>query len=122
MATVMVVDDEPEVRQLMRSIIEKAGHDVVTAVDAADAWRQLDTNPAVLFVDIDMPGETGVEFVLRLRDDPAYAELPVVFVTAYRERARPLLASGQPGIEVVDKPFRVEHITSMLRRFVHTAA
>lgn len=122
MATVMVVDDEPEVRQLLHTMIEKAGHSVVTAVDAADAWRQLDTGPAILFVDIDMPGETGVELVLRLRDEPAFAELPVVFVTAYRERARPLMASGQPGIEVIDKPFRMEHITAMLDQFLGSAA
>ena len=118
MAVVMVIDDEPEVRQLLSAIIEREGHTVVAATDAADAWRQLDRKPDAMFVDIDMPGETGVEFVLRLREDAQYANIPVVFVTAYRERARPLQATGRGGVDVIDKPFRIEHITSMLKQLL----
>jgi CheY-like chemotaxis protein len=119
MAVIMVVDDEPEVRQLMETIIVRAGHEVVSAADASHAWSQLDRRPRAIFVDIDMPGETGVELVLRLREHPDHADVPVAFVTAYRERARPLVSTGAAGIvDVIDKPFRMEAITDCLRRML----
>jgi two-component system, OmpR family, response regulator len=120
MAVIMVVDDEPEVRQLIETVVRKAGHEVVTAADAGSAFALLDREPAAIFVDIDMPGETGVEFVLRLREHPRCAHVPVAFVTAYRERARPLLSTGaEPGVvDVIDKPFRLDVITRTLDRML----
>ena len=119
MALIMVVDDEPEVRQLMETIISKAGHEVLSAADASHAWSQLDRRPQALFVDIDMPGETGVELVLRMREHPDHADVPVAFVTAFRERARPLVSTGAAGIvDVIDKPFRMEAIIDCLRRML----
>ena len=119
MAKVLVLDDQPEVRQLLGSVVEKAGHDVLRAENADEAWGLLDQRPALIFADIDMPGETGVEFVIRLREHPHGADIPVVFVTAYRERAAPLTASASAGIvDVIDKPFRLETITQTLHQFL----
>ena len=118
MAIVMVVDDEPEVRTLLETVVQKAGHEVVSAADAGDAWSRLDRNPEAIFIDIDMPGETGVEFVLRLREHPSCADVPVVFVTAYRERARPLVASGAGIVEIIDKPFRLELVSDCLEQML----
>jgi len=114
MATVLVVDDEPEVRTLLATVIEKAGHEVLTAADAGEAWALLSKKPAVIFADIDMPGETGIELVLRLREHPTCAEVPVIFVTAYRERAIPLVSTGAGIVDVIDKPFRMEQVTDRL--------
>lgn len=118
MAVVMVVDDEPEVRTLLETVVKKAGHEVICAADAGDAWSQLSRNPEAIFIDIDMPGETGVEFVLRLREHPSCADVPVVFVTAYHERARPLMASGAGIVDVIDKPFRLELVTDRLEKML----
>lgn len=123
MALIMVVDDEPEVRQLIETVLTKAGHEVVVAADAGTAYDSLHLGPAAIFVDIDMPGETGVEFVLRLREHPTCADVPVTFVTAYRERARPLMSTGAAGIvDVIDKPFRLEAITQVLERMLRPSA
>lgn len=132
MAVIMVVDDEPEVRQLIETLLTKSGHEVLSAADAGSAFAMLERGPggepgrepAAIFVDIDMPGETGVEFVLRLREHPRCAHVPVAFVTAYRERARPLLSTGaEPGVvDVIDKPFRLEVITKALERMLAVGA
>lgn len=122
MARVMVVDDEPEVRELLTSMLTRAGHQVVSAPDAATAYHLLNEPPQAIFVDIDMPGETGVEFVLKLREHEACAKVPVAFVTAFRERARPLLSTGAAGVVgVVDKPFRLETITATLEKMLGVA-
>ena len=119
MGKVLVLDDQPEVRQLLGSVVEKAGHDVLRAGSADEAWALLDQHPDLIFADIDMPGETGVEFVIRLRDHPDGGDVPVVFVTAYRERAAPLMASGSAGVvDVIDKPFRLETISQTLSQLL----
>lgn len=122
MATVMVVDDDPEVRTLIESIVAKEGHEVLAAADGSNAWSMLEREPAAIFVDIDMPGETGVEFVLRLREHPVCAEVPVVFVTAFRERARPLVSTGAGVVDVIDKPFRIDDIKDRLARMLEIHA
>ena len=114
MAIVLVVDDEPDIRNLLKTIIEKAGHAVHTASDAGEAWALLEKRPDIIFADIDMPGETGVELVLRLRDHASCGAVPVIFVTAHHERAVPLLATGAGIVDVIDKPFKVERVLRSL--------
>src|SRR5688572_9874624 len=111
MATILIVDDEPEIRELIAMAVEKAGHEALRAADVGEAWALVtERGPSLVFADIDMPGETGIELVLRLREHPDHATLPVIFVTAYRERAHPLLSTGIGAVDVIDKPFRMEQL------------
>jgi CheY-like chemotaxis protein len=115
-ARVLIVDDQPEVRTLLAAVVKRAGHDVLVAADVPAAWSQLEQKPHLIFADIDMPGETGVQLVLRLRHHPTCAHVPVVFVTAYRERAAALVRADPAVLEVIDKPFRIEAIAAALQR------
>ena len=114
MARIMVIDDEEAVLRLISGIVEREGHEVVTAADVPTAQGLLSPPPDLIFCDIDMPGATGVEFVFELREHPTCKTVPVIFVTAYRERAAPLLASDDSCIGAIDKPFRIETLTKML--------
>ncbi len=116
MAKILVVDDEPEVRELICSVVKQSGHEAIAAADTAQAWDQMHEELQGIFVDIDMPGESGVEFVLRLRQQGK--DIPVTFVTAYRDRARPLLNSGAVNVDVIDKPFRLEEVTAQLGKML----
>jgi two-component system chemotaxis sensor kinase CheA len=83
-SSVLVVDDQFTVRELQRSILEAAGYRVLTAVDGADALRQLTSNGGVDLVvtDLEMPELDGLELLRRMRQEPALATLPVVVVTS----------------------------------------
>ena len=118
MATVLIIDDEPEVRNLLESYVTKSGHQPLCAGDAGEAWALLEQEPKLILADIDMPGETGVEFVLRLREHPTCADVPVIFVTAYRERAHPLMSTGAGVVGVIDKPFRMETVVKMVDKML----
>ena len=61
-----------------------------------------------------MPDETGVELVFKIRQHPDLAELPVVFVTAYRERVAAVAASDPYVIKVIDKPFHIDEVTEAI--------
>lgn len=80
---ILVVDDSITTRTLEQSILEAAGYDVLTAVDGADGWRQLQERGADLVVaDIEMPRMDGFALCEAMRSSTRFKALPVVLVTA----------------------------------------
>ena len=80
-AKILVVDDDPTARLLMRAALQKAGFDVRLAVDGADALRQFAEAPFdLLMLDVDMPGMSGIELCAVLRSQGG-EHLPIVMVT-----------------------------------------
>ncbi len=96
-ARVLVVDDEPDARELLATVLENAGAEVLQASSVSSAMSILGEHEVSAVVsDIGMPGEDGYTFVRRLRAAERTKELPAIALTAYaraedRERA---LASG----------------------------
>ncbi|MBI5510894.1 MAG: PilZ domain-containing protein [Deltaproteobacteria bacterium] len=114
MARILVIDDEPEIRTLLAKLIGAEGHEVIEAADAASGFAALSRSPDAVFVDVSMPGETGTEFLLRMRLHPTYGRIPAMFVTAHGARAEPLAAAGIAGPRLVTKPFRRDDIREAL--------
>lgn len=99
MSVILVVDDEPDLRFLLRRIFEGAGHTVVEAGNGADALTSLRRSPPDLVVtDVMMPVMDGLELVRRIRGDPMTRDIPVVAVSGHADRASAADA-------VVAKPF-----------------
>ncbi len=115
MATIVVMDDDLAIAELIRTIAEAEGHTVYVADNVPSTWGLLGKRPDLLFLDIDLPNETGIDLVMRMRSVPEYAEMPVVFVSAYPDRAWPLQATGRGAISIIEKPFAMNDITSLLR-------
>ncbi len=108
MATVLIVDDETQTREILVRAVTREGHTAVTACNVPQAREVLlRLQPALLLLDIDMPGETGVELVFELRGNARWEKLPVIFVTAFPERSNPLQATHAGAMTVVRKPFRL---------------
>jgi CheY-like chemotaxis protein len=107
---VLVVEDQPGVREVARRILSDAGYDVLTAEDSEEALRAVDEDaisPAVLVTDVLMPGLSGPDLVQAMRERlPA---LPVVFVSGFPEIAQPGGAGG-PATLFVEKPFRAAQL------------
>jgi CheY-like chemotaxis protein len=120
LARVLIVDDDDEVRSLMARILEMDGHTALTAVSVRDAREVLARHPkpAMALIDIDMPGETGVELVIELRQQEAWAKTPILFVTAYPERSRPLQATKLGAQAVITKPFRLTDVRMLIAQHV----
>lgn len=80
----LVVDDEPDIRQLLRIFFERLGYAVTLAADGQFAVEQARRQPPDLIVmDIQMPRKSGLEAVRELRDDPRFASTPIFALTAY---------------------------------------
>jgi signal transduction histidine kinase/ActR/RegA family two-component response regulator len=81
---VMVVDDDSDTRELAAAALGMSEAVVVTVASAEDAFTALDSQtPDAIVADISMPGVSGYDLVRRLRDDPRFAELPIVALTAH---------------------------------------
>jgi len=81
---ILIVDDEPDVRNFLSAILEDAGFMVDTASDGLDAFKKLDANPPDLMtLDMIMPGLSGVKVIRKMRKDERWATLPVIVITAH---------------------------------------
>lgn len=105
MAKVMVVDDNAEIRMLLQARLRQSDHRVMTAASGEEALSLLAERgaPDVLVADVSMPGMSGLELHAMLRADPAFAAVPVIFLSARVEPAD--VAGGQElGAVYLTKP------------------
>lgn len=122
MATsILIVEDEPEIRELLNFSLVRAGFDVAEAASGEMALQYLDNKlPDILIVDWMLPGMSGVELAKRLRRDGLTNKLPLLMLTA-RSEETDLLKSFESGIDdYMSKPFSprelVARIKALLRR------
>ena len=79
MSKILLVDDEPDQRFLLRRILQRAGHEVSEANDGAAALHAVqESAPELVVTDVMMPVMDGVELIRCLRGDPATAHIPIV--------------------------------------------
>ena len=120
--TIMVVDDNDEVRRLVKKVLRRSGFDVVEAVDGESTLKILDEGlvPDLILMDIRLPGKyNGLETTSRLKDNSRMQRVPVVALSASvldRDRQQ-ALASGCSGfiakpIDIATLPLQVETFIS----------
>lgn len=121
MARVLVVEDEPDLLDLVVAFLEDAGHAVVSARDGLEACRRLDEAvPDVMLLDLTLPGLDGWQVLDRARLDARTANLPVIVVSANAgagERAR---AAHQGVRAFVAKPYDVEALVARVQSVTRT--
>jgi two-component system, OmpR family, phosphate regulon response regulator PhoB len=106
MATVVVADDDPDIREMVVFKLEQEGHQVIAVGDGQEALSEIRSRqPDLALLDIMMPKMTGDEVCRQLRADDATATIPVIFLTARVQDVdiQAGLASGGAGY--IGKPF-----------------
>lgn len=82
--TVLIVDDEEDVRDYLAAVLEDAGFNVETAVDGNDALEKVKRRvPDFISLDLVMPEKTGIKFLYELRHNKQWSKIPVLIVTAH---------------------------------------
>lgn len=119
MSKVLIAEDNPVNRELLRELLEARGYVVVEACDGEEALRAIEeTQPDILLLDLGMPVLDGFATVRRIRENPALAPLPVLAVTAYamqgdRER---IVAAGFDGY--LSKPINASKLFQEMERLL----
>jgi CheY-like chemotaxis protein len=103
-AEILIVDDEPDVRFVLRIAFEAAGHRIVEAHHGIAALERVkDSRPDLVVTDVMMPVLDGLELIRRLRSDPETAAIPILVLSS-----RATAASGADA--ALGKPFRSHEV------------
>jgi two-component system, chemotaxis family, chemotaxis protein CheY len=118
MKTVLLVEDDPEVRDTTREALERMGFYVVSAADGMEALEVLRSTGSVslILLDLMMPRMNGFEFRQRQRQDPTLAGIPVIVVTAYGQLAEKVQELG--SVSTLRKPIDFDELSALLQRLV----
>lgn len=115
---VLVVDDEPMVRETLGQVLSDEGYVVDLAIDGESALDRVHAaRPDAILLDLMMPGMNGRQFLEALRGEPAYADVPVLIMTAVHGLEVNLATLG--ASEVVEKPFNVDELLNKVALAVY---
>lgn len=122
-ASILVVEDEPAIRELLELNLRHAGY-VATSADSAEAARvQLETAvPDLLILDWMLPGQSGVDFAKSLRAEARTRELPIMMLTARAQEGDKLQGFDVGADDYVTKPFSPRELLARVRALLRRAA
>jgi len=116
---VLVVDDDDQVRRLLRALLQRSGYAVEEARSGEAALEIVATRiPDIILLDIQMPGLSGHEVLVALRADPRTRLLPVVMLTGAATRVEKLKAIEEGVTDFIPKPFSAEELTPRIKSLV----
>ena len=116
---IMVVDDDPAIRDVMRMILEDEGYEVVTATSEDEVLGWTGALPEVILLDIWLSGGSGQTICRHLKRDPATRAIPVILVSANQDAEGIARGSGADGF--IRKPFDLDEIIETVQRHLDRA-
>lgn len=117
---ILIVDDDSELRQLFRLILQRDGYEVIEAENGTQAIQQaLAGSPALILLDVMMPGPDGFETCRLFKKDERIASLPVIFISALND-----VQSHERGLKAgaddyLHKPVNPRYLLSRVRTVMH---
>ncbi len=112
MVSVLVVDDERDIREAVAEVLKDEGFEVLDANDGAEALEQLRAHhPAVVLLDLMMPGMNGWEFCAARQREPELSSIPVIVISALGR------VSGIDAQAFLQKPFELDALVSAVRQY-----
>jgi len=116
MQKILVVDDDPHIREVVCFALQKAGYATLTAGNGRDALAVCARErPALMVLDILMPEMDGTEVCRRLRSEPAQVQLPILFVSSKDDEIDRILGLELGGDDYVAKPFSPRELVARVR-------
>ena len=117
-AGVLVVEDDPDLNEMLGAYVRLAGFTYRPALDGGTALRELRSQrPALVLLDLMLPDIDGFEVCRRLRDDAATRDVPVVIVSAVHEADARRRAAEMNVREFLVRPFGPDALITALRRY-----
>ena len=119
---VLIVEDEPDIRDLLAFHLEREGYHVTRSRTGADALRQVRARPPdLILLDLMLPELDGLEVCRRLRQDPRTASVPIVMLTARGEEVDRILGLELGADDYIVKPFSPKEVVARVRAVLRRA-
>ena len=119
--TILLVEDEQAIREMVCLVMARAGFETIVAIDAEQAREAIyNTPPSLILMDWMLPGMSGVELTKQLQQDPATKDIPVIMLTARGEEDDKVRGLNYGAEDYITKPFSpkelIARINAVLRR------
>ena len=112
---ILVVDDEPDIVEFLRDILQERGYTVRSADNGVTAFEQVQAErPDLILLDVEMPQETGTGFYRKLTRRSELRDIPVIIVSGYHSRR----IAVSKGVPVIDKPIEEERLLGEIARLL----
>lgn len=113
---ILVVDDDPAMRQTISMLLREQGYEVATAGDAPEFLRELERQlPDLVLLDILMPVRDGFELLEQLKGDDRWSDLPVLMVSSLPQEDATVRTLGLGAADYIKKPFRVRELLARVQ-------
>lgn len=122
-ATILVVEDEPSIQELIAASLQHAGHLTLRADTAEDAVRLVnETLPDVVLLDWMLPGMSGIQYARRLRGDERTRDLPIIMLTARSEEHDKVSGLEAGADDYLTKPFSPRELQARIKAVLRRRA
>lgn len=119
MSRILIVDDNPTNLKLVTYLVRSHGYEVITATDAALALRAIQSDrPALILMDLQLPGVSGLELTRQLKTDPDTRAIPIVALTAYAMKGDHEKALAAGCDDYVTKPIDTRTFPEIIARHI----
>lgn len=119
MATILISEDERDIRDLITFTLRFAGHDVIATQNGQEAVKQAkDSLPDLILMDVRMPKMTGYEACEILKNHPTTRHIPIVFLSAKGQESEVRTGLELGAVEYILKPFAPDFLTDMVDKIL----
>lgn len=118
--TVLIVDDEKDITDLLKYNLEKEGFRVLVAQNGKGALKLLSEKPDVILLDVMMPEMDGWEVCRVIRQDPKHQHLPVIFLTARDSEVDEVVGLELGASDYITKPVRIRTLLARMKKVLRT--
>ena len=115
---ILIVEDEPEIADVLAAMLADEGYAAIVSVDGGAVETARADPPALILLDVMMPGMDGPEVCRRLKADPRTARVPIVYLTALLPQALGARLGDCPHAALLHKPFDMDDLLAVVQRLL----
>ena len=119
MTKIMIVDDEPDLREMLNLMLNKEGFETELAEDGTEFLNKIDSfDPDLVTLDIMMPGLTTSEILKKLKDKKSKPKIILLTVVRYSDEEKKKIFDMGNIVDYVVKPFDIDELTEKIHRYI----
>ena len=116
---IYIVDDDAEIRELLVEVLESVDYDVIPISNGIKLFEELkNTKPDLMLLDIMMSWINGIDICSSIKKDDRYKDIPVIFITAYKEENIEKSIKESLVDDYIFKPFKIEDLLNKIEKLL----